>query len=320
MWRSSTTVNANTVQWGGWDTNCTAVNGQTYDCTGYGSIDAENVQAFEVSGHYAAGPATDPYTDDVARGINRALSFLATQAVQPTVYQYDPSKASFTCADGTVPQPTDSGACTGHGGQYNYNPSAASCKAPPCTVTYDGNKNGIMTYSNDNSGEPIYTTSPFLDMLVASVPPGSTNNYLGNTLAVTGPAGVLDSSYQTIIQDILDYYANSQYGYDYDVTNGNTRGAGNSDSGGGWLYYLQEGDDNSTSQWAAMGFISGARGAGIAIPASITDFNNVWVTNSQDVQEAAPTGTDPYAAGDNKGAFGYRGSAVLTPMRGDPLP
>jgi hypothetical protein len=34
----------------------------------------------------------------------------------------------------------------------------------------------------------------------------------------------------------------------------------------------------------------------------------VWVTNAQDVTDPAPTGTDPFAASDNKGAYGYRGS------------
>ncbi len=297
--RGTTTVGSKTVNWGGWDQGCTPVDGTTYDCLGYGSINADNVQAYEVNGHLQNGPATDPYTDDVARGLARAVYFLGAEAVSPVVYQYDPSKAAYTCKDGSVPQTSDP-LCASHGGQYFYNPSAKSCTAPPCTVTYDGNKNGMMIYSNDNSGQYTYTTSPFLDALVAAGTP--------NAVAPTGVAGVVGETYQTIIQDILDFYGYSQYGYDYDVSQGYTRGYGGSDQGGGWLYGPQQGDDNSTSQWAAIGYISGARGAGIPIPAAITDFNQVWITNGQDVTDTKPTGSDPFAGNDNFGAYGYRGS------------
>jgi hypothetical protein len=62
MWRQ--TVSG--VNEGGWDLltyNCNTVGGTYYDCTGNAVINAENVQAFEVSGHLANGPSTDPYTD-----------------------------------------------------------------------------------------------------------------------------------------------------------------------------------------------------------------------------------------------------------------
>ena len=119
---------------------------------------------------------------------------------------------------------------------------------------------------------------------------------------------------------MLDYYGYCQYQYDYDVANpltpGYTRGAGYSASGGGWLYSCQEGDDNSTSQWAAISFVSGLRGSGFGFNAAaqayfkvVQDYNSVWVTNSEDVQSPAPTGADTYnTTGDNRGAFGYRGS------------
>jgi len=303
MWRNSTTVGSTPVNWGGWDTQtygCNNVNGAAYDCYYYGSINAENVQAFEVSGHLANGPATDPYTDDVARGLARMTVFLTSEAVIANTYTYNPATASYTCADGSVPQTTDSGACTGHGGQHQYNSGATSCTAPPCSITYDGNSNGLMTYSSDGSGEYTYTTSPFLDALVASGTPSA--------VAITGNPGILGATYKNIIQDILDFYGYSQYEYDYDVSMGYTRGYGGSDQGGAWLYGPQQGDDNSTSQWAAIGYISGARGVGINIPHAITDFNNVWITNSQDVQDVKPVGADPFSVNDNYGAFGYRGS------------
>jgi len=301
MWRNGSNPELATA--GGWDTqnyNCTNVNGSAYDCTYYGSINAGNIQAFEVNGHLANGPSTDPYTDDVVRGTARLLSFLTPMTVSTDQFTYNPATESYTCADGSVPQTTDSGACTGHGGRHYYNAGATSCTAPPCTFTFDGNSNSQALYSSDGSGEPIYTTSPFLDALIAAGTPNAT--------APTGPAGVVGETYQNIVQDILDYYAYSEYGGDCDVDTNNTRGNASSCAGGAWLYDPQNGDDDSTSQWAAIGFISGQRGLGIAIPPIVTDANNVWITNAQDVTDAAPIGTNPYNSGDNKGAYGYRGS------------
>ena len=204
-----------------------------------------------------------------------------------------------------MPTTTDP-ACAAHGGKHLYNPTATSCPgattSKPCTITYDGNNNKLMTYSNDGSGEYSYTTSPFLDALVSAATP--------TAVATTGAAGILGAKYSDIIQDILDFYGYSQYGYDYDVSQGYTRGYAGSDQGGGWLYGPQQGDDNSTSQWAAIAYISALRGTGLgfAIPASVSDFNNVWITNGQDVTDVKPVGADPYASNDNYGAFGYRGS------------
>lgn len=306
MWRNGT--NAHTSTSGGWDTqnyNCNNFDSNPYgavDCEYWGSLDAENVQAYEVNGHLASGPSTDPYTDDVARGIARMFTQLAVLTVNSgttDTFTYNPATASFTCQDGTVPTTTDP-TCVGHGGQYFYNSGATSCTAPPCTFTFDANSNGQAIYSSDGSSEPIYTTSPFLDALVASGTPNAT--------APTGAVGIVGESYQNIIQDILDYYAYSQYGGNCDVSTGYYRGYAGSCAGGAWLYDPQEGDDDSTSQWAAIGFISGERGSGISIPKITTDANNVWVTNAQDVTDLKPTGPDPFASNDNYGAYGYRGS------------
>ncbi|MBV9265969.1 MAG: hypothetical protein JO061_07365 [Acidobacteriaceae bacterium] len=303
MWRSTSTAGGKTVSWGGWDgqpgsSPCPTVKGNAWDCGAYGSIDASNVQAFEVNGHLQNGPSTDPYSDDVARGLARMTLFIANEKNLPVTYNYDPAKQNYTCADHTLPQTSDAGACTGHGGRHYYNPSATACTSPPCKVTYDGNGNGLMAYSMDGSGEYSYTTSPFLDALVATGTPNAvaqTGNYAGDTFA-------------TIVQDIMDFYGYSQYFDDYDVDRGYARGT-NQSQGGAWLYGPQQGDDNSTSQWAAIGFISGFRGFGLTLPASVTDFNQVWITNAQDLQESAPTGPDPYSkGGDNLGAYGYRGS------------
>jgi hypothetical protein len=309
MFRGTTTVGSTTVPWGGWDTGCNAVNGNTYDCYGVGVINAENVQAFEVWGHLASGPATDPYTDDVARGINRMMSFLVTETTAATNYLYNPATVNYTCKDGTYPGTTPYGTadpkCANHGGQLFYNPTATSCTSPPCSFTFDGNNNGQLIH--DNYGYPIYTTSPYMDALVAAGTPSAT--------AKVGAPGILGATYKTIVQDMLDYYAYAQYTDDVDLGNpnypGDYRGGGFSASGGAWYYYAQQGgagDDNSTSQWAAIGLISAERGYGLTVPQVVKDMNNVWVTNAQDVQSGTPTGANSVASSDNAGAFGYRGA------------
>ena len=80
MWRGTS---SNNVPWGGWDQSltgsgsCPSINGASNAClSSYAGIDPTNTQAFEVSGHLENGPATDPYTDDVARGLARSLYFL----------------------------------------------------------------------------------------------------------------------------------------------------------------------------------------------------------------------------------------------------
>jgi len=303
-WRGTTTVNAKTVYWGGWDgqsgsPGCAPVNGQSYDCSPYGVIDAENVQAFEVNGHLQNGPATDPYTDDVARGFARMFTFLLPQAAATDTYNYNPATANFTCKDGSVPSTSDP-TCSAHGGQFFYNPSATSCTKPNCVFTFDANKNGLQTYSNDGSGEYSYTTSPFMEAMIAAGTPTAT--------APTGPVGVQNETFQTLVQDLADFYNYSEYGSDYDVSQGYVRGGGYSAQGGAWLYGPQQGDDNSTSQWAAIGLIAADRAFGITVPAIVTDTNNVWITNSEDVTDPPGTGPDSFGSGDNAGAFGYRGS------------
>jgi len=320
MWRTNTPANGEPVNWGGWDGQsgsggCTpleagvdGVNSSVdFACGPYGSINASNVQAFEVSGHYQNGPASDPFTDDVYRGINRALVFVAQQQAAAVSYTYNPAVSSYICADGSVPTTGDP-LCAMHSGQHQYNSGATSCTSPPCTVTWDGNSNGVQAYSADGSGEYSYTTSPFLDMLVASGTPNATattGSYL--TAGCASPP----CTYKTIVQDIIDFYGYSQYGSDYDVNYGVTRGDYQY-QGGAWLYTPQEGDDNSTSQWGAIAYISAYRGFGLPEPAGVTDFNNVWVTNSQDLQSGAPTGANSFDgggnSGDDLGAYGYRGS------------
>jgi len=316
MWRQDTPANSQPVNWGGWDTQsfgCPTVRGDAWDCTGPGTINATNVQAFEVSGHFgsdSAGPATDPYTDDVDRGLARMFFFLAATPSFSNTYQYNPATVNYGCSDGSSVLTT--GACGGTATKVYYNASTTTCTSPPCTFAFDANANGEAVYSNDGSGEVIYTGGPFVDAMVASKNAAA--------VAKTGSAHIMGVSYANLVTDMLDYYGGCQYENDVDPGNpaevGTTRGAGYSASGGGWLYSCQEGDDHSTSQWAAISFVSGQRGSGFGFNAAaqanfkvVQDYNNVWITNSQDVQNAAPTAADPYnVIGDDRGAFGYRGS------------
>ncbi|MBZ5633349.1 MAG: hypothetical protein LAO55_09495 [Acidobacteriia bacterium] len=317
MWRDS----VGPVQRGGWDTQihgCNNVAGLAYDCTYPGVINASNVQAFEVSGHLPSGPAADPYTEDVQRGLARMLQFLAIQGNIAQTYHYNPAAVNYACSTATPganvnPVNTGSNAypfCPPASSQVFYNAGATSCLTPPCSVTFDGNSNGQVIFSSDGSGEPIYTTGPFIDALVAS---GTPNAVAPTGAGPSGPLpGVLGQTYKNIVQDMMDWYSACQYGDDLDLGNPGhsnyVRGGGYSGSGGGWLYNCQQGDDNSTSQWAAIGLIGGFRGFNLVLPQIVKDFNNVWVTNSQgNASGRNPIGPDPWSAGDDNGSAGYRG-------------
>lgn len=314
MWRQNSPANGQSVNWGGWDgqsgsLSCPTVNGAAYDCFSYGSIDATNVQAFEVSGHLGNGPATDPYTDDVARGLARMFSLLANESNVSQSYLYNPATVNYSCTNNTYPD--TSGNCPAGQSKIFYNSSATSCSSPPCSYKFDGNSNGQMIFSSDGSGETIYTTGMFLDSIVAAGTPTATAPT--GTAAGGGLPGIKGQTYKNIVQDMADWYDACQYENDYDpgnepAFNGYTRGAGYSASGGGWLYSCQQGDDNSTSQWGAIALIGALRGFNISLPKVVQDFNNVWVTNSQDEQDPLPAGTDPFSVGDDFGSYGYRGS------------
>lgn len=302
-WRGTTTVNGNSVNWGGWDyrtgsPGCPTVNGGAYDCDNVydsGAINANNVQAFEVNGHLASGPAADPYTDDVARGLARMFYFLGPVSVSSKSVAYNPATADYGCTSGYPT--TEFPLCQPPATPIYYTPNANSCTNPPCTFTFDGNNNSQAVTVINSVGYPIYEGGPFVDALSASQTPNAT--------ATTG--GLVGETFQNVAQDMADYFNYCQYGSDLDVSQGYTRGS-NASQGGAWWYNCQQGDDNSVSQWAAIGLIGASRGFNIPTPAIVTDLNQVWVTNSQDVQHPIPTGPNPFAAGDDNGAFGYNGS------------
>jgi hypothetical protein len=309
-WRTNAPANGEPVNWGGWDTQtgspgCNLQDGNAWDCFYYSATDAANVQAFEVNGHYASGSdssPTDPYTDDVARGLARLFYFLSASAVGPNTYNYNPAQLDFGCTSG-YPTPSYPN-CQPPATQIFYDPSSTACLSSSCPITFDGNSNG--QYLSVDDGEPHYEGGQFIDAIVASGTPTATAPTGYNKAQSGGLPGVIGLSYQNIVQDLMDEYGNCQWNQDDDSNVGDQHGSNY--GGGAWLYTCLEGDDNSVSQWAAVGYIAGYRGFGLTVPQPVKDFNETWVTNSQDVQDPAPTGTDPWAVGDNLGSYGYRGS------------
>jgi hypothetical protein len=297
---------------GNWD-SCRP--GYGNDCgLGYGSVTATNVQAFEVNGHLASGPATDPYTSDVAEGIADFWQYLSRQSVASKTYNFNPAVNNFGCSDGTAPTTTNLGSphfyCDASATPVYYDAASTSCTSGSCSFTFDGNSNGYAVYATQQGYSWGYEDGMYADALVASGAPDT-----------KATSGVLEGeTYYDIVQDIADAAEYCQYGDDYDVSLGFPRGeypAYNTyySQGGGWWYNCtgyQSGDDNSVSQWAAIGLIAANRGFGILIPQIVPDANNMWVTASQNVQSITrPDADDP---GDSTsttydyGGFGYNGS------------
>src|SRR5262249_34368129 len=102
-----------TANEGDWMSGC------SFTCLGAWSLTATNIQAFEVNNHLESGPAADPYTDDVARGLKAIFQNLTNN--------FAPG-ASFN-----VP---------------------AGCASPPCPINPDINGNSLAI--RVTSGSPNY--------------------------------------------------------------------------------------------------------------------------------------------------------------------
>ena len=315
MWRGTDTILGTGTPWGGWDANsgataCTYVNG----CIGSAGWDATNVQAFLVSGHLETGPSVDPYTDDVQRAVQRLFYFLIAYPVQSRSVPYNPAYAATRCSDGTLPTGylTNSQSCSGGATLINENPGATSCTtAPttPCPFTFDGNSNGQMIVQwNDNFDVFGYQDGMLIDALVSTQNPGGTalTGYTAATNPQVGTLGIRGLTYKNIVQDIVDTTGYCQNSGDNSSSNG-------SDNGGAWQYYCAnspfyynnyEYNDNSPSQWDAIGMIGANRGAGfgISVPQIIRDTNQVWMTWSEDW--AGTIGVYP-TTGATRGSYGY---------------
>jgi uncharacterized protein (TIGR03437 family) len=311
MWRGNTTnPDSQTIPWGGWDTaagspGCPNYQGSNHSCASYAGLDATNTQAFEVSGHLETGPAVDPYTDDVARGLARLMYFLTPRSKNADgakVISYDPSIQASRCSDGSVPnRNVNPPTCTAPATLILYAQGANSCTNPPCTFPFDGNNNQQMIISGNDSGEPGYQTGMLLTALVAS---GSKTTMARTGVApvVGGLPGVYKQTYGDLVQDMTDaigycqnfgLYGDGYYDQYYSRSSGY-------DNGGGWEYYCAATgpnyyyDDNSVSQWNAIGLIAASRGFGIQIPQIVIDTNQVWTAWDQNVTPGA-----------GQGQFGY---------------
>ena len=135
----------------------------------------------------------------------------------------------------------------------------------------DGNGNGIgLTVSGNRQ---TYETGPVMDCLVAVGTP--------DLVAAVGNSSVKGRMFKAIMQDMVDMYCWGQYD--------------DPSAGGGWIYdwngVQNRGNDNSASQWAAIGFMAAERIWGIPIPTWVKDRNLVWVKKSC-----------------NKSSFGYQSS------------
>jgi len=302
MWRGTTTINSNTVNWGGWDDyNEPCINGNV--CGPYGGLDANFIQAFEVNGHFENGPASDPYSDDVARGLVRMLSFLIPES---TAYEgnhtvtYNPAVLVDRCSDGTTPDFSVSPPTCATGTLIQYNPGATSCLSGSCTFVFDANNNNQIIVPGNDSGQPDYEAGMYVDALVATNNPSGIAK--GGVGASGGLPGVLGLTYKDIVTDMADAIAYCQYA-------GDAEGGNGSSDGGGWSYYCAPGqysyDDNSVSQWNAVGLIAAERGFNIPIPTVTKDTNQVWVTYSQETNISEGVFGGIANSGSLVGAFGY---------------
>jgi hypothetical protein len=298
MWRTNSPANGQPVNWGGWDsaggTGSSTCSNSHVCFQGYGGIDANDVQAFEVKGHLDSGPASDPYTDDVARGLARIEYFLIPHAVGSKTFSINPANHATRCSDGTIPAGygTSSQSCSGHGSLIQIIPGAASCTSGSCMMTFDQNSNGQFIVIGNDPGPMGYESGMFVDVLVA------TSNPTG--VAKAGPAGVVGKTYKDLAADLMDGIAYCQN--PYDPFNGTSNGF---DDGGAWQYNCAVNsaanyNDNSVSQWNAIGLIGGHRGFGLAIPQITMDMNQVWTTWSEDW-----AGTASFNGSTLKGSYGY---------------
>jgi len=329
MWRINGSPNS-----GGWDDSSGSPGfcvGSGEDCTSYGGIDATNVEAFEVKGHLEnVASTTDPYSDDVARGLVRMEYFLIPYAVSDTTggsfglsgdggplsgitknINYNPANTAVRCSDGT--QPTSYGpAVCATGTPISYNSGATSCTSPPCPIVYDLNSNKQMVYEGNDSGDPGYQLGMFVSSFVATTNPAGT--------AKAGVAGIVGEDYKDLVTDMVDAIGYCQYYGDDENSNG-------SHNGGAWQYYCAANpnytyyyDDNSPSQWNASGLIVANRGFGISVLPIVKDTNQVWTIWSQQVPSQVnpfygtvaggdyetDTGANPIAdKGTLAGAYGY---------------
>lgn len=168
LWYLHTTLRRTTVgviNYGAWDSGGNA-------SSGYYAATPSNIQAFEVNGHFENGPADNPYTEDVARGLKSVFSWLSTSAIS---------------ANG---------------------PPVTLNNGNTVNIHLDGNNNGYAAYVNQSV--PFYQGGMFIDAIVATNTPNAMTSTGPASGGGTDP-GIINRSYKSIVQDLADGYLNCQY-------------------------------------------------------------------------------------------------------------
>jgi RHS repeat-associated protein len=123
----------------------------------------------------------------------------------------------------------------------------------------DANHNGFGL--SGDTGRPIYETGQLMDAIVAAGRP--------ELVAPVGPANVRGRTFKDLMQDMVDMYSWGQSDY-------------TSSYGGGWQYdWNSQGNDNSASQWSAIGFLTAERVWGLPVPDWVKERNLVWIAASK---------------------------------------
>ena len=169
--------------------------------------------------------------------------------------------------------------------------TAGTCPGATC-VDVSGDGYAIGWYGD---GYPVYETPMVLMAIVGSNSP--------NSVATTGPAGVVGLTYKHIAQDIVDWIAWAQ---------NSVAAAGQSE--GGWRYYPQSyltfgpsaGSDNSNSQWPVIGLLA-AQLWGLNAPSWVGTELQKWIVTDQDLS-GTPATNSYYGAFDY-----YPGVGLFSP-------
>ena len=144
----------------------------------------------------------------------------------------------------------------------------------------DQNSNGVAVYIGSNSQE-IYQTGMAMDALVSSGLPGMVIIHSLNTsLPTTGTGTGNAYTYKDVVFDLVDFYAYCQANNGYNA-------------GGAWIYNCGDnGGDNSSSQWGAIGVIPAVRKFGAVFNSASKLNNEIWLTSTEN----------------SDGSAGYRGT------------
>jgi len=193
----------------------------------------------------------------------------------------DDVKRCLNSVIGSLTAMSISSSAVNYSGTGNFNP--------------DQNSNGQAVYIGTSS-EQIYQTGMAMDALVSSGQPSALIPHSLNTsLPTTGTGAGGLYSYKDVVFDLVDFYAYCQANSGYNA-------------GGAWIYNCGDnGGDNSSSQWGAIGIIPAVRKFGAVFNSASKLNNAIWLTSTQ-----ASDGSDGYrGTGCAWGCFATTPSALV---------